>query len=315
MDNDQRAADAKLVSDTISTTAMIAQVKAAGAVDGYEAMRLQGEASLELLKQKELDEIAQLSATLAHKSDAEMSFNEKRQAMEDLYAAQDRRRKQTTVDIERQIDQTRLQNYVGLAASMGNIFGQLYEMGGKKMKAFYYLQKAMAIAQITMQAAVAAMSALAPPPIGLGPIGGQGLAVAVWAIAAANIAVVVAQTLKGMWRGGPVTGGSGARDDVPAMLTRGEYVQPEPAVRYYGTDIMEAIRRRMIPRDILKGFGFFPVARPQFAFAGGGMATGRDVSNQVTVPVTVYGGDNALASKLRVNIEEVVVKTLREHTR
>jgi hypothetical protein len=33
------------------------------------------------------------------------------------------------------------------------------------------------------------------------------------------------------------------------------------------------------------------------------------------VPVTVYGGDNALASKLRGGIEEVVVKILREHTR
>jgi hypothetical protein len=176
MDNDQRAADAKLVSDTISTTAMIAQVRADGAADGYEAMMLQGEARLELLKQKDLDEIEQLSATLAQKTDAEMSFNEKRQAMEDLYAAQDRRRKQTTVDIERQIDQTRLQNYMGIAASMGQIFGQLYDMGGKKMKVFFYIQKAMSIAQITMQAAIAAMSALAPPPVGLGPIGGQGLA-------------------------------------------------------------------------------------------------------------------------------------------
>jgi hypothetical protein len=319
MDNDQRAADAKLVSDTISTTAMLAQVKAAGAADGYEAMRLQGEASLELLKQRELDEIAQLNAFLGQKSDAEMSFNEKRQAMEDLYADQDRRRKQTTVDIERQIDQTRLQNYVGLAASMGDIFGQLYEMGGKKMKVFFYLQKAMSIAQITMQAAIAAMTALAPPPIGLGPLAGQGLAAAVWAIAAANIAIVVAQTLKGMWKGGPVTGGSGARDDVPAMLTRGEYVMTKQSADYYGPGVMEAIRRRVIPKDILQGFGFFPVARPEFAFAAGGMVTSGagNVSNSVSIPIVINGVDAnpRLVSRLREAIEPVVIRVLREHTR
>lgn len=105
--------------------------------------------------------------------------------------------------------------------------------------------------------------------------------------------------------GGPVTSGSGTKDDVPALLTRGEYVQPAPTVRYYGTDIMEAIRRRIIPRDILKGFGFFPVARPQFAFASGGEVSGggaasdrgsatsrqsdREVVNDMTVNVFMDG--------------------------
>jgi len=87
-----------------------------------------------------------------------------------------------------------------------------------------------------------------------------------------------------MKEGGPVTSGSGTKDDVPALLMRGEYVQPAPTVRYYGADIMEAIRRRVIPRDILKGFGFFPVARPQFAFAEGGMVSGRGA---------VSGGESA----------------------
>ena len=51
-----------------------------------------------------------------------------------------------------------------------------------------------------------------------------------------------------------ITRGSGLRDDVPAMLTRNEYVQPEPAVKYYGVGFMEAIRRRMFPRDLARGF-------------------------------------------------------------
>jgi hypothetical protein len=312
LNNDQAAANANFVRDTISTVAMIAGVKADGTTNEIAAQRLRDQAVLAELQNRDLAEIAQLNATLGAKSDLEMSFNEKRQAMEDLYAAQDLRRKKAVADQERAIDATRLQNSLAVAQGMGSIFGEIYALGGKKMKAFFYLQKAMAIAEITIQAALGAMKAVGQ----LGPFGIP-MSSVIWGMAAANIAIVMAQTLKGMWKGGPVTSGSGTKDDVPALLTRGEYVQPAPTVRYYGTEVMEAIRRRIIPRDVLKGFGFFPVAKPQFTFAGGGMATGSpgSTSNQVTVPVTVYGGDNALASKLRGGIEEVVVKILREHTR
>lgn len=51
-----------------------------------------------------------------------------------------------------------------------------------------------------------------------------------------------------------VTRGSGQRDDVPALLTKHEFVQPEPAVRYYGVNFMEAIRRLQFPRDLVQGF-------------------------------------------------------------
>lgn len=41
--------------------------------------------------------------------------------------------------------------------------------------------------------------------------------------------------------GGMVMGGSGVRDDVPAMLSSGEYVLKRSAVRKYGPDFMEAL--------------------------------------------------------------------------
>lgn len=37
-------------------------------------------------------------------------------------------------------------------------------------------------------------------------------------------------------------------DNIPAMLTANEYVQPVAAVKHYGTDFMEAIRTRRLPR-------------------------------------------------------------------
>lgn len=50
--------------------------------------------------------------------------------------------------------------------------------------------------------------------------------------------------------GGRVTGFSPhpKADNIPAMLTANEYVQPVDAVRYYGVDFMEAIRTKRFPR-------------------------------------------------------------------
>ena len=57
------------------------------------------------------------------------------------------------------------------------------------------------------------------------------------------------------------------RDDVPSMLTRGEFVQPVRAVDYYGRDFMEAIRTMKLPK-----------------FADGGNVPGRTVNVNMTMP-------------------------------
>ncbi len=54
--------------------------------------------------------------------------------------------------------------------------------------------------------------------------------------------------------GGVVPGGKGTKDDVPALLTRGEYVQPVSVVDYYGRGFMEALRSKLIPKDLAQGF-------------------------------------------------------------
>jgi hypothetical protein len=297
-----------------------AQLKAEASTGELDAMKFRHEAELAELDRKNLEEIDRLSAFLGKKADEEMSFNEKRQAMEDLYAAQDERRRNKLILQELALVQKRMEINQFVVSGMEDIFGKLYDLSGGKMKAFFILQKAMAIGQIYMQAAIAAMSALAPPPVGLGPLAGAGLASWVWAMAAANIAIVIAQTIKGFVKGGPVTSGSGRKDDVPAMLTRGEYVQPEPTVRYYGVEVMEAIRRKLVPREILQGFGFFPVARPQFAFATGGAVTGGgDTFDNRSVsvgPININApADNRLVEKLRDGIEKVVVRIMKEESR
>ena len=71
--------------------------------------------------------------------------------------------------------------------------------------------------------------------------------------------------------GGPVPGSSphAKADNIPAWLTAGEWVQPVDSVNYYGRDIMEAIRKKKIPREAFMGME--PIRRAE----GGLVALGR----------------------------------------
>lgn len=64
--------------------------------------------------------------------------------------------------------------------------------------------------------------------------------------------------------GGPVRGSSPNRraDNIPAMLTAREYVHPVDSVDYYGTGIMDAIRRREIPREAIQNYALGGVVAP-----------------------------------------------------
>lgn len=55
--------------------------------------------------------------------------------------------------------------------------------------------------------------------------------------------------VKGYSTGGVVTGGSGVKDDVPAMLTDGEYVVKRAAVKEYGTDFLDQVNQKKVFYD------------------------------------------------------------------
>jgi TP901 family phage tail tape measure protein len=57
--------------------------------------------------------------------------------------------------------------------------------------------------------------------------------------------------------GGLVKGGSGTRDDVPAMLTGGEYVIKKDAVKKYGVNYLESLNKNGMPT--MADGGFFPI--------------------------------------------------------
>ena len=287
---------------------------AAGQKYELDQMVAQGETELAALDQKHAGQLEAIRTFSEEKILLNGEYLEKTEALEQMKDAQDEARRAKKEQLEKDVLLKKLEYTKQGAQMVGEIFGNLYELSGKKVKAFFYLQKAAAIAEAIINVATGVTAALK-----LGPILGPVMAGIITSLGATQIAMIMSSTIKGMWKGGPVTGGSGTKDDVPAMLTRGEYVQPAPAVRYYGTEVMEAIRRRIIPRDVLKGFGFFPVARPQFAFAGGGSVSGGGgftTNNFVDVGgVSVSNGDKVLESKMLRAMEETAIRVMKEHTR
>jgi len=57
-----------------------------------------------------------------------------------------------------------------------------------------------------------------------------------------QVAKITSQAL-GYEKGGLVTGGSGAKDDIPALLSRGEFVLRNDAVKKLGKDYLERLNR------------------------------------------------------------------------
>jgi hypothetical protein len=164
--------------------------------------------------------------------------------LDEAYRLQKAEKDKLIADQEKRTFEMRLQTASGMAGDMATIFSNLYELTGKKHKEFFYLQKAAAIAQATINAYLAASKALAelPPPLSYGA---AGVAVAMGMV---QVAMITAQQLAD---GGRVNGTSphDRADNIPAMLTAGEYVQPVSAVRYYGPGVMEALRQKRIPRE------------------------------------------------------------------
>ncbi len=108
--------------------------------------------------------------------------------------------------------------------------------GQEKVKTLFAIQKAVQIANAFVNTYSGATAALAPPPLGAGPIMGPIIAGTTIAAGLANIAVIAAQDLPKFAEGtryveGP---GDGKSDSILAMLSRGERVIPADMNARYG---------------------------------------------------------------------------------
>jgi hypothetical protein len=132
---------------------------------------------------------------------------------------------------------------VNLLEPLGNInqvFMGIYDLSKKKMKEFFYMEKATALAQAVIRSAGAVLKALEQ-----GGIWGVVQAASIASLGAVQVAKIGAATL-GYKHGGYVDGEDG-EDRIPALLTKGEFVIPKLSVTKYGLDILEKIRTRTLP--------------------------------------------------------------------
>ena len=113
--------------------------------------------------------------------------------------------------------------------------------------------------------------------------------------------------------GGRIPGPNVNRDVVPAMLTPGEFVIPRGAVDHYGTGIMEALRRRLIPRNALSAFGASGVPPKGTHLNAGGQASQSSVvpspayivADEQAMDRMLRGGSNSMFEFLRRNADTI----------
>lgn len=117
--------------------------------------------------------------------------------------------------------------------------------------------------------------------------------------------------VQGFAEGGHVPGPRVNRDIVNARLTPHEFVQPVPAVDFYGVEIMEAMRHRLIPRALFKGIGGLSAAANRSGLLnGGGSVSGSVgggstlVANEQTLERILRGGKAALLRHIGENSAE-----------
>lgn len=117
----------------------------------------------------------------------------------------------------------------------------------------------------------------------------------------------------GFMAGGLVPGPNVNRDVVSAKLTPREFVQPRGTVDYYGPQVMEALRRRLIPKSALASYGrtVRPIPSGRFLQSGGQPSGGEQVGPS---PAYIVPSNQSLERQLAAG-SKAFMRFLRENSR
>jgi len=130
-------------------------------------------------------------------------------ALEQEYWEEKEQMAQSYAEAETRIQGDVMAMRMGFASDAMALIAQNAKEGSAIQKAALIASKALSVMQIIMNAEVAASSALLPPPIGLGPLGGIALAGTIRSLGYASAALVGAQAIASFDGGGYT--GDGAR--------------------------------------------------------------------------------------------------------
>lgn len=124
-------------------------------------------------------------------------------------------------------------NILGLTSQVfGEIASTIEQAKGKESAAYkvaFLAAKGAAIAQAIIQTELAAVSALAPPPLGLGPVAGAGYAQVIRGLGYASVGIMAGQAIAGFEKGG-YTGNYGTKE-VAGVVHGQEFVMNARATR------------------------------------------------------------------------------------
>jgi hypothetical protein len=257
---DQFKAEEEIANSRLSITQTLADLRLQLAQSGAGNILERNALELQALEDRQAQEYQML-----------VDQNASKDQLEEANRLHNLQRDQEIAKQREAIHQLTITNIQGSLSQLSDAFGDAYAASGQQVKEFFYLQKAVAIAQAGIatyqNAIIAYQRGLEIPYVGavLGPIFA---AVAV----AAGLARIAAIRNQSIAAGGKVKGysPSDTADNITANLTAGEFVQPVKAVRHYGEGAMEAIRRRLVPREVLANYRAPKVLRGNEYFQAGG---------------------------------------------
>ena len=235
---------------------------------------------LELIRNYHETVIQNLKDRKASELEIERAYQEQKQAIQQQLVLQEREKEQQAADQSLRLTEYKLNNMKEIAAGTSQLFNQLYEGLGKKNKEFFYLAKAAAIAEATINIAQGVTKALAQ-----GGVWGIAQGTLVAAAGAVQIATIASQ---GYADGGEIKGNSPTKtaDNILIKATAGEFMQPVDSVNYYGADIMEALRSKSIPKSFFNnikfsGYNTGGIIRNQTHFATGGQISPVKMNDEI----------------------------------
>ena len=198
--------------------------KAAAEAKKFDTMRNQAQQYLQSLQRDSMTEqqlvsddyamkMAKLDEFLSSKAVTQAEYDAAELASRNAYVDQmealDVKRADTAIrEAEREaqtkqrLEQQLLASQMQFGSEMLGVIEQNAKEGSGLQKAAFVAQKAMAADQVIMQAEVNSMAALAPPPLGLGPLAGSAMAGSIKAMGYASAATIAAQGFAGMFDNG-----------------------------------------------------------------------------------------------------------------
>ena len=222
----QKKSDAKAKSDEKA-----AERDKEAAKKLVEQIALQNMTELEQLKEHQKTKLAQLDQDLAAGHILEQQYLDSKAHMKETYrlaeelATEESNKKiydsdKAYADAKNALDQQVLSSAAGVIGQLADAA----EEGSNAQKALFAIQKGIAIATAIVNTELAAATALAPPPLGLGPIAGAGYAQVIRAMGYASVGIMAGTAIAGgRALGGQVRGGESylVGERGPELLTMG----------------------------------------------------------------------------------------------